>query len=101
VVGAWGESSSAVGVNGSQTNNNALGSGAAYVFGEVPPIQLPLLSIVPAGYFLRFNDTPGNAYFLQRAQMAEGPYTNIAALTVPPSGSVQYHDSNPPPPRSF
>jgi hypothetical protein len=32
VVGAWGEDSSATGVNGDQNNNGALDSGAAYVF---------------------------------------------------------------------
>jgi hypothetical protein len=32
VVGAYGESSSATGVNGNQSNNSALNSGAAYVF---------------------------------------------------------------------
>ena len=32
IVGAFGEGSSAVGVNGDQTNNDAGGSGAAYVF---------------------------------------------------------------------
>jgi hypothetical protein len=32
VVGAWGEDSNATGVNGSQTDNNASASGAAYVF---------------------------------------------------------------------
>ena len=32
VVGAWGESSNATGVNGNQGDNNAPGSGAAYVF---------------------------------------------------------------------
>jgi hypothetical protein len=32
VVGAWGESSNATGVNGDQTDNNAADSGAAYVF---------------------------------------------------------------------
>ena len=32
VVGAHGEGSSATGVNGNQSNNSAIGSGAAYVF---------------------------------------------------------------------
>jgi len=32
VVGAWGESSSATGVNGDQNDNSALNAGAAYVF---------------------------------------------------------------------
>jgi hypothetical protein len=32
VVGAWGEDSSATGVNGDQSNNTVLNSGAAYVF---------------------------------------------------------------------
>lgn len=34
VVGAYNESSSAIGVNGNQNNNNAGGSGAVYVFGK-------------------------------------------------------------------
>ena len=47
VVGAHGESSNALGINGDQSNNSVFGSGAAYVFG--PPLLAAVLTIVGSG----------------------------------------------------
>jgi len=54
IVAAWGESSSATGVNGDQTNNSIPAAGAAYVysqvaqvsFEEIPALGLPGLTVL-------------------------------------------------------
>ena len=45
VVGAYGESSSAVGVNGIQSDNTAVSSGASYVFTTVAPPAVPSMDV--------------------------------------------------------
>jgi hypothetical protein len=71
-VGAWEEDSNATGVNGSQSNNSAGESGAAYVFtGAGPPAPEPVPDILsvarnPAGAIaLTVGTVPGWNYTLQ------------------------------------
>jgi hypothetical protein len=74
VVGAYLEDSSARGVNGNQSNNNAMDSGAAYIFtGLGPPPTLTLVPDGSVGYFIRFNGIGGRTYQLQRAPSVTGP----------------------------
>ena len=55
VVGALGESSNAIGVNGDQNNNNAGNSGAGYVFG--PPLPgTPEINVLQSGTNLLSGD---------------------------------------------
>jgi hypothetical protein len=102
VVGACGESSNATGVNGNQSNNSALSSGAAYVFTGFGVGTL--LALVPdgsGGYFLRFKGIPDVAYRLQRASGVTGPWDTTDTQTAPASGLLEYRENNPPPGQAF
>ena len=101
-VGADYESSSATGVNGNQTDNSAQLAGAAYVLvGDfTSSCAIPQLSIIPAGYFIRFNSTPGCTYQLQRSTNVTGPWSTLATL-IADSNLLEYHDATPPHGQSF
>ena len=102
VVGAGGEASSATGMNGNQSNNNASGSGAAYIFTGVG--LGPTLALAPdgsGGYLLGFNAAPEITYRLQRAPSVTGPWSDLATNTAPASGRIEYHEISPPPGAAF
>jgi hypothetical protein len=102
VVGATGESSSATGVNGNQSDNNAGFAGAAYVFTGVGiGPQLAVERDGSAGYFLLFTGAPEITYRLQRAPSVTGPWSDIATNTAPASGLIEYHETAPPPGAAF
>ena len=101
VIGAENEASNATGINGSQSDNSASGAGAAYVFVNLSGSAGPAVTIVPAGYFVRFTGVPNASYEIQRAPAVDGPWTTIATVIAPVSGFVEYHDANPPPGKSF
>jgi hypothetical protein len=100
-VGAYAESSGSPGLNGNQSDNSVEQAGAAYAFVDLVGAEGPPLSIVPAGYFLRFTGIPGVSYDLQRAPSLSGPWTTIATIVAPASGFVEYHEATPPPGQSF
>ena len=103
VVGAYGEDSGATGVNGNQSNNSVIDSGAAYVFTGFCP-SCPLLALVPDdsdGYFIRFNGASAVTYLLQRASNVTGPWDTIAMPIAPASGFIEYHETTPPPSAAF
>ncbi len=95
------EQSGATGVNGNQNDNSADLAGAAYVFVNLSGSTGPEVSIVPAGYYLRFNGFPGVSYDIQRAPSVTGPWSTLATVVAPQSGFVEYHEANPPPGQSF
>jgi hypothetical protein len=102
IVGAPGEASSATGMDGDQSNNSALQSGATYVFTGLG--FGPRLSVMPdgaAGYSLRFTGAPDVSYRLQRAPSVTGPWETIDTQTAPSSGLIEYHDVNPLPGQAF
>jgi len=98
VAGAYLEDSNSTGVNGDQFNNDATGSGAAYVFASVG------LGIFPDGqgnYALRFKQTPGLSYRLERALVVSGPWTSISTNMANELGIVSFYDTNAPSSRGF
>jgi len=110
VVGSHQESSAATGVNGddiyecSETIqlNCAPISGAAYVFTGLG--VGPKLSLQPdgnTGGFVRFKGVPDVRYRLQRATSLTGTWEEIATLTAPVSGQLEYHDVAMPPGQAF
>ena len=102
VVGADAEKSNATGVNGDQNNNSAGNAGAAYVFTGLG--VGPRIGAAPdgnGGYFIHFVGTPGLTHRLQRAPTVSGPWENIDTNTVPAGGSLEFHDTLPPPGQSF
>ena len=101
VIGAENEESSAVGINGNQSDNSTSSAGAAYVFVNLSGSAGPSVTIVPAGYYVRFTGIPGASYDIQRAPTISGPWSTIATIVAPESGMVEYHDANPPPGQSF
>jgi len=100
-VSAYTESSSSPGINGNQNDNSAFGAGAAYTFIDLEGSQGPALSIVSAGYYLRFTGIPGVSYDIQRAPSVNGPWTTITSAVAPPSGFIEYHEVNPPAAASY
>lgn len=102
VVGAVHESSNAIGVNGNQSNNSAVESGAAYIFTGLG--IGPHLALAPdgsGGYFLRFTGAPDVTYRLQRAPSLTGPWSARVTNTAPASGLIEYHETSPPPGAAF
>jgi FG-GAP repeat len=102
VVGAPYEDSNATGVNGDQSDNSAVDSGAAYIFtglGIGP--RLALVRDGGGGYFLRFTGAPEVTYRLQRAPSVTGPWSAIVTNTAPASGRIEYHETSPPPDAAF
>jgi hypothetical protein len=96
VSGAFGEWSSATGVNGNQNDNSAPSSGAAYVFtglGFGPTLRLAQDG--SGGYYLRFAGHAGFTYRLLRGAGVAGPWSAIATDTAPASGLVEFHDASP------
>jgi hypothetical protein len=65
VVGTWRESSNATGVNGDQRNNNALASGAAYVFVRIGTSWSQQA-------YLKASNTEQNDYFGYSVSASEG-----------------------------
>lgn len=103
VVGATREDSTAIGINGDGSDNSATDVGAAYVFTGFCP-SCPQLTLVPdssGAYVLRFDGVPGLTYRLQRALNVTGPWDTIDTQTTPPSGFIEYHETNPPPAAAF
>ncbi|MBI3850246.1 MAG: FG-GAP repeat protein [Verrucomicrobia bacterium] len=102
VVGAWGDSSNATGVNGDQSNNSASESGAAYIFtGFGPP---PTLTLVPdgnSGFFINIAGRSNVTYQLQRAPSVTGPWSALVTNSAPASGLLEYHETSPPPGAAF
>ncbi len=101
VIGAESEESGAAGVNGNQNDNSISGAGAVYVFVNLSGSAGPAVSIVPAGYYVRFTGIPGVTYDIQRAPTISGPWSTIGTIVAPGSGMAEYHDANPPPGQSF
>jgi hypothetical protein len=95
VVGANGESSNATGMNGNQSDNSALDSGAAYVFTGLNSVNR--LALVPdgsGGYLNRFVGIPNLTYRLERALDIAGPWATIDTQTAPASGLIEYHETS-------
>jgi len=102
VIGAHAEDSSATGVNGNQTNNSALQSGAAYVFtGFGVGTRLALTPDGSGEYFINFKGIPDLTYRLQRAATLSGPWDTIDTQTAPASGLIEYHETTPPSDAAF
>ncbi len=102
VVGAYGEGSSATGVNGNQNDNSAPGAGAVYVFAGFN--IGPWLVLEPdggAGWFIHFTGHSGLTYRLQRASSLSGPWFTSAPVTAPASGLLSFWDLFPPPTQAF
>ncbi|MEY2407389.1 MAG: trimeric autotransporter adhesin [Verrucomicrobiota bacterium] len=97
VVGAYQESSSAIGVNGNQSNNNSPESGAVYVFNgfDLGP-TLTLESDGGSGYFLHLYGKPGLSYRIQRASNPAGPWYTLVSVTAPSSGTFGVYDTSAP-----
>jgi uncharacterized membrane protein len=96
-VGSPREDSHAIGVNGDESDNSVVNSGAAYVFvSQEPGPRLALLPDGTSGYFVRVRGLSGETHRLQRAPDVTGPWDTLSSLSVPPSGSVEYHDAAPP-----
>jgi hypothetical protein len=92
-AGAHYESSNATGVNGNQSDNSAYHAGAG-----------PQIAFAPdssGGDFIRFAGHAGFTYQLERAPSVTGPWANIATNVAPPSGLVEFHDTNAPPGQAF
>ncbi len=97
IVGANAESSSATGVNGSQTNNAAPDSGAGYTFtgfGIGPWLRLSHDS--NGGYLIRFAGSAGASYRLQRAGGLGTSWATSAPQTMSASGLLEFWDPFPP-----
>jgi FG-GAP repeat protein len=102
VIGAPGEDSNAIGVNGAQSENSANGSGAVYVFTGLG--AGPRLALAPdgtGGYVLHFTGAPDATYRLQRAIDLAGPWHTVGSFTAPASGFVEYRDATPLPGQAF
>ena len=102
VTGAFLEDSSATGVNGSQNNNGALNSGAAYVFGGQGIV--PRLTIARdggTGYFVRLNALAGRTYRWLRGPTVTGPWTTNATTMAGAAGVIEFHDLSAPPGQSY
>ena len=94
VVGAPLEDSNATGVNGNQSNNSALNSGAAYVFtGFGVGTRLALAPDVSGGYSINFKGIPDFTYRLQRAPSISGPWNTILTQLAPASGLIEFHET--------
>ncbi|HUS37565.1 MAG TPA: FG-GAP repeat protein [Verrucomicrobiae bacterium] len=103
VIGASFEDSNATGINGVQTNNVFTNSGAAYVFTGFCPtcFKLTLAPDATSGYFFNFSGAPEITYRLERAVDINGPWDAIDTQTAPPTGLIQYHETNAPSGQSF
>ena len=66
-----------------------------------PEPPLTLASDGSTGYFIRFPASPGSIHRLQRAASVAGPWTDLARLTAPDSGLVEYHEAAPLVPQAF
>ena len=90
-------------ITGSSGGSLALNS-AAYDYATVVYWEnLPAITIVPdgvGGYFVRGSATPGSIYQLQRANAVVGPWSLNATAAVA-VGTVEFHDTNPPPGQAF
>ena len=101
-VGAPGEASNATGVNGDQSNNSALHSGAVYTFtGLGLGTRLALVPSDTGSHVLRFKGIPYLNYRLQRAPSVTGPWETIDTQTAPASGLIEYRDVDPLPGQAF
>ena len=98
VVGAWGESSNAMGADGNQTDNSAPGAGAAYVFtrtGIVPTwSQQTYLKASNTGV----NDRFGNSIAISGSTVVVGAYAEDSSATgvnapIPPATGNQSDNS--------
>jgi hypothetical protein len=102
VIGAIKEESNATGVNGNQNDNSYSRPGAAYVFAGIG--FGPRLTLVPdggVGYLIRIRAAPGVRQQLQRAPGLTGPWDTLSTQTLPESGLIEFHDTNPPPAQAF
>ena len=89
-------------MNGNQSDNSAVYSGAAYVF--VGLDNAPRLALGPdgsVGYLLGCNGAPEITYRLQRAPSVTGPWSDLVTNTAPASGHIEYHETSPPPGAAF
>jgi len=95
VIAATGESSNATGVNGDQNNNNALISGAAYVYSTLIP---PTLAIFPSGVSqVTLSWTPATPGFSLQETLSMSPvnWSNSPSgptnpITIPASGQTRF-----------
>ena len=99
VIRARLEDSAATGVNGNQSDNSAVNSGAAYVF--TCSHRVALDSDGSGGYFIRYDGFPGYSYRLLRAASLSGPWPAIDTNTAPSSDLLEFHDTSPLPGRGF
>jgi probable HAF family extracellular repeat protein len=66
--------------------------------------QQPQLSIAPdgsGGYWLELEGFPDQSYRLERAANLDGPWETIHTQVAPASGLIKFHETDPPPRRSF
>jgi hypothetical protein len=59
------------------------------------------IRVVPVGIELQFAGIPGRLYRIQRATSATGPWSDLANLTAPIYGIINFVDTNPPPGMAF
>ncbi len=95
VIAATGESSSATGVNGDQNNNNALISGAAYVFSTLIPATLTLTPSGVGQATLSWTPTTPGFALQETLTLAPVSWSNSPSgatnpITLPISGQTKF-----------
>jgi hypothetical protein len=69
--------------------------------GDLPSLNLVLLTPSPNGYLVRFAGVPGRSYDIQRATNVSGPWTTLVTAVAPLHGIIEYEDTQPPQPAAF
>ena len=90
------------GVNGNQNDNSYSRPGAAYLFAGIG--FGPRLTLMPdgrVGYLIRINGAPGVRQRLQRVPGLTELWDTVSTQTLPASGLIEFHDTNPPPAEAF
>lgn len=102
VVGAAFEDSSTTGINGDQSDNSAVNSGAAYVFtGFCFGPRLTVMADGSNGYFIRYTAVAGHTYRLHRTTNLTDSWSTTATVTAASSGLAEFHDTNAPVGQAF
>jgi hypothetical protein len=97
IIGAEYEDSNAVGVNGNQSNNSAMESGAVYVYTYSPPAlaSISMMTHTPAGLQLTLPVAPGQNVGVQYSEtLSTGTWLDIGDFSVA-GGLGTFTDSQP------
>ena len=104
VIGASGEASSTIGVNGYEEDNSAGYAGAAYVFTGLASAASSAIARSGNDFLLSFPGEPGLRYHVQYTTSPDAPqvwneFAPPAIYTAAPDGTVTHRDVNPPDPQ--